>query len=321
MSTLDAVRAALERYQIVIYFVAVVLGFVLAFAIPGTERLEGVINPALGLMLFVAFLQVPLAKLRDALRNTRFIGALLVANFVVIPVLAALMLPLLPADPLIRIAVLFVLLCPCIDYVVTFSHLGKADASLLLAATPVLLIVQMLLLPLYLGVLLGAESASLVKAGPFLHAFLWLIVIPMLLAAGLQAAAARWSGAAEVADWGGLLPVPATALVLLIVIAAVTPQLELAVKAAATALPFYIAFAVIAPALGFLVGRIFGLGLPAKRAVAFSAATRNSLVILPLALTVPGALPVVPAVIVAQTLVELVAMLVYIPLVPRLSKH
>ena len=90
---------------------------------------------------------------------------------------------------------------------------------------------------------------------------------------------------------------------------------------AATALPFYIAFAVIAPALGFLVGRIFGLGLPAKRAVAFSAATRNSLVILPLALTVPGALPVVPAVIVAQTLVELVAMLVYIPLVPRLSKH
>ena len=78
MSTLDAVRAALERYQIVIYFVAVVLGFVLAFAIPGTERLEGVINPALGLMLFVTFLQVPLAKLRDALRNTRFIGALLV---------------------------------------------------------------------------------------------------------------------------------------------------------------------------------------------------------------------------------------------------
>ena len=46
---------------------------------------------------------------------------------------------------------------------------------------------------------------------------------------------------------------------------------------------------------------------------------RNSLVILPLALSVPGALPVVPAVIVTQTLVELVAMLVYIPLLPRLS--
>lgn len=321
MNTLDTTRSALERHQIPIYFAAVVFGIAVALAVPGTERLESAINPALGLMLFVTFLQVPLAKLRDALKNTRFIGALLVANFVVVPLLVALMLPLLPADPLIRIAVLFVLLCPCIDYVVTFSHLGKADAALLLAATPILLIVQMLLLPLYLGVLLGAESAVLVKAGPFLHAFGWLIVLPMLLAAGVQAAAARWSSAANAANWGGLLPVPATALVLLIVIAAVMPQLGLALKAAATTLPFYIAFAFIAPVLGLLVGRAFGLSAPAKRAVAFASATRNSLVILPLALSVPGALPVVPAVIVTQTLVELLAMLIYIPLLPRISRH
>ncbi|WP_240626236.1 FTR1 family protein [Pseudoxanthomonas sp. SGT-18] len=319
VSALDSVRAALERHQIAVYFAAVVQGFLTALAVPGTAQWEGAINPALGLMLFVTFLQVPLARLRDALKNTRFMGALLVANFLVVPLLGALLLPLLPADPLIRIAVLFVLLCPCIDYVVTFSHLGKADASLLLAATPVLLIVQMLLLPLYLGVLLGAESASLVKAGPFLHAFGWLIVVPMLLAASVQAAARRWAPAARAADWGGLLPVPATALVLLIVIAAVTPKLGPALKAAATALPFYVAFAVIAPVLGLLVGRAFGLGVSAKRAVAFSSAMRNSLVILPLALSVPGALPVVPAVIVTQTLVELVAMLVYIPLLPRLS--
>lgn len=45
-----------------------------------------------------------------------------------------------------------VLLTPCIDYVVTFSHLGRADARLLLAATPTLLVVQMLLLPAHLVV-------------------------------------------------------------------------------------------------------------------------------------------------------------------------
>ncbi|MEL1265731.1 arsenic resistance protein [Pseudoxanthomonas putridarboris] len=319
MSALDNTRAALEKHQIALYFAAVALGFGVALAVPGSARLEAAINPALGLMLFVTFLQVPLARVRSALANTRFIGALMVANFLVVPLLVAAMLPLLPADPLVRIAMLFVLLCPCIDYVVTFSHLGKADASLLLAATPVLLIVQMLLLPLYLGVLLGPESAALVKAGPFLHAFLWLIALPMLLAAGVQAAAARWPMTASIAHWGGILPVPATALVLLIVIAAVTPQLGPALQAAATALPFYLAFAIVAPMLGLLVGRTFALGVPAKRAVAFSSATRNSLVILPLALSVPGALPVVPAVIVTQTLVELVAMLVYIPLLPRIA--
>ncbi|MNF17505.1 hypothetical protein D3C80_2210460 [compost metagenome] len=54
------------------------------------------------------------------------------------------------------------------------------------------------------------------------------------------------------------------------------------------------------------------------RAVAFSGSTRNSLVVLPLALAVPGAIPVLPAVIVAQTLVELVSELVYVKLLPKL---
>ena len=61
--------------------------------------------------------------------------------------------------------------------------------------------------------------------------------------------------------------------------------------------------------------------LPADqgRAVAFSNATRNSLVVLPLGLAIPGAVPWIPVVIVAQTLVELVSELVYIKLLPRLG--
>jgi uncharacterized membrane protein YjjB (DUF3815 family) len=39
----------------------------------------------------------------------------------------------------------------------------------------------------------------------------------------------------------------------------------------------------------------------------------------PLALAVAGAIPLVPAVIVAQTLIELVASLVYIRVMPRLG--
>ena len=56
----------------------------------------------------------------------------------------------------------------------------------------------------------------------------------------------------------------------------------------------------------------------ANRAVAFSAATRNSLVVLPLALAVPGATPVLPAIVLTQTLVELVAELIYVRVIPKL---
>jgi ACR3 family arsenite transporter len=82
--------------------------------------------------------------------------------------------------------------------------------------------------------------------------------------------------------------------------------------------PVYVAFAVLAPVIGWGVGRLFRLEAPAGRAVAFSAATRNSLVVLPLAFTVPGGVPLLPAIIVTQTLVELIGELIYIRLMPKL---
>ena len=218
-----------------------------------------------------------------------------------------------------RRGIRIVLLCPCSDYVVTFSHLGRADARLLLAATPVLLIVQMLLLPLWLSLFLGAQAADLMQMGPFLHAFLWLIAIPLGLAALCQIWAARSAAGARVTEALGLMPVPATTLVLFIVIAAVVPQLGPALTTVLAVGPIYIAFAVIAPLLGWAIARLARLDAPAGRAVAFSGATRNSLVVLPLALAVPGAIPLVPAVIVTQTLVELVASLIYTRLMPRLG--
>jgi len=129
------------------------------------------------LILFVTFLQVPLAELGRAFGRLRFLGALLAVNFVAVPLLVAVLVQFVPNDPIIRLGVLLVLLCPCIDYVVTFAHLGRADAKLLLASTPALLIVQ-ILLPIYLRLFLGSAASDLVQAGPFLHTFLWLIAIP-----------------------------------------------------------------------------------------------------------------------------------------------
>lgn len=319
--TVSVLRDRLESRQIFIYFAAVCIAAVAATSLSGTERLEPAINPALALMLFVTFLQVPLASLREAFRNGRFFGALLAVNFAAVPLLVMILAQFAPPEPLVRLGILIVLLCPCIDYVVTFSHLGRADARLLLAATPVLLIVQMLLLPLWLSLFLGTQAAELVQMGPFLHAFLWLIVVPLGLAALCQLWAARSTAGARVTDVLGLLPVPATALVLLIVIAAVVPQLGPALTTVLAVAPIYVAFAVIAPLLGWITARLTGLDAPAGRAVAFSGATRNSLVVLPLALAVPGAIPLVPAVIVTQTLVELVASLIYIRVMPRLGSE
>jgi len=61
----------------------------------------------------------------------------------------------LSSNKALLVGALLVLLTPCIDYVVVFTHLGKGDSRLVLAATPLLLLLQLLLLPLYLQLILG----------------------------------------------------------------------------------------------------------------------------------------------------------------------
>lgn len=315
---MESVRAALEARQVLIYFLAIASGALLGVTVSGSASLETAINPALAVMLFATFLQVPLAEIGAALRNVRFIGALTVTNFVVMPVVAAGLARLLPDDPMLHLAVLFVLLTPCIDYVITFTHLGRGNARLLLAMTPVLLVLQMLLLPVYLRLMLGNGVSRLVQAGPFLHAFLWLIVVPLILAGVIQALSRRTERGAHLTVLN-LLPVPATALVLFVVLASVMPQIGLAQSSALRAVPIYLAFAIIAPVVGWMVARCLRLEPISARAVSFSASYRNSLVILPLAFAVPGGVPILPAVILTQTIVELCFLPIYVRWIPRMS--
>ncbi|MGC5411681.1 arsenic resistance protein, partial [Streptomyces sp. DT225] len=69
---------------------------------------------------------------------------------------------------------------------------------------------------------------------------------------------------------------------------------------------------------GKAVARLFRLDASAGRAIVFTGATRNSLVVLPLALALPDDLAITPVVVVTQTLVEVLGMVVYVRLVPRL---
>src|SRR5690606_26067509 len=91
-------------------------------------------------------------------------------------------------------------------------------------------------------------------------------------------------------------------------------------QAALSALPVYVAYALVAPLAGTLVARFMRLDAVAARAVSFSASYRNSLVILPLAFAVPGGVPLLPAVILTQTIVELCFLPLYVRWVPGLSK-
>ncbi|MFI7233720.1 arsenic resistance protein [Streptomyces cyaneofuscatus] len=318
----DAPRGAVERmehHQVAVYLAAMALGALLGLAAPSFgPGLEHLINPVLGALLFVTFLQVPAAELLRSLRDGRFLSAALVVNFAVVPLVVAALFTFLPADRAVRLGVLLVLLCPCVDYVIVFSSLAGGSARRLLAVTPVLLVAQMVLLPVFLYAFLGSGLADILEAGPFLEAFAFLIVIPLALAWGLQAWAGRREGGRKVSDAATWTMVPLMAATLLVVVASQVPKVGGNLTDVAAVVPFYAAFLVVMAFAGKALARLFRLDVPGGRAVVFSGATRNSLVVLPLALALPDAYAIAAVVVVTQTLVEVVGMVLYVRAVPRL---
>jgi ACR3 family arsenite efflux pump ArsB len=309
----------MEHHQVLIYLVAMAAGGLLGWAAPGLgPGLEHAIKPVLGALLFVTFLQVPAAELVRSLRDGRFLSAAVVVNFVVVPLLVAAMFTFLPADQAVRLGVLLVLLCPCVVYVIVFSGLAGGSSRRLLAATPVLLVAQMLLLPGYLYLFMGSELADIVEVGPFIEAFVVLIVIPLALAWALQAWAARRPAGQKVSGGATTTMVPLMAATLLVVVASQVPKLGGSLADVAAVIPFYVVFLIVMAFAGKAVARLLRLDAPAGRAIVFTGATRNSLVVLPLALALPDSLAVAAVVVVTQTLVEVLGMVAYVRLVPRL---
>lgn len=313
-------RAWLERHQIAIYLGSVALAATAGLVSPlSTSGLDALITPAIAVLMYAMFLQIPFLSLRTVLGDRQFIGALLLANFVLIPLLVWGLTIQLADHKAIMIGALLVLLTPCIDYVVVFTHLGKGDARLVLSATPVLLLLQFALLPLYLSLMLGGDETLSISFIPFIEAFIFLIALPLILAVATEVLTARSRAVRAWRDGWLWLPVPAMAAVLILVIASQVASISQDATKLMAVLPIYVAFVVLAPVVGALAARIFSLPAAAARAVAFSSATRNSLVVLPLALALPHDLrTLAAATVIAQTMVELLAELIYLRAIPAL---
>ncbi|MDP3977744.1 MAG: hypothetical protein Q8P85_07080 [Pseudomonas sp.] len=120
-------RLTLERRQVWVYLTAISAGLLLGCLLPGLAPTQAMLWPTLLLLLYATFVQVPLLHLREACADRRFISALLVGNFLLVPLLVWGLLHWLPDDPVLRVGVLLVLLVPCADWFITFTQLGGGD--------------------------------------------------------------------------------------------------------------------------------------------------------------------------------------------------
>ena len=310
-------RLTLERRQVWAYLSAIIAGLLAGSAWPGTGPFfEVMLWPTLMLLLYATFAQVPLLHLGEAFRDHRFVTAALVGNFILLPALVWGLVQWLPPDPALRLGVLLVLLVPCTDWFIAFSQLGGGNVPRAIALTPVNLLLQLLLSPVYLWLMAGTElSAALTPAE------VWPALVVVLLPLALAAVSERWiearAGRAVLRERLAWWPVPLLALVVFLIAGAQVGAVRNALGLLPLIVPLFVAFLLLAALIAKGLARLMRLPADQGRTLAFSFGTRNSFVVLPVALTLPAGWEIAAVVIVAQSLVELFGMAFYLWWVPR----
>ncbi|WP_010304591.1 arsenic resistance protein [Kurthia senegalensis] len=312
-------REKLENHQVIVYGISIVLAVVYGLIFPHIAmNFDQLLSVVMGILMYGMFSQIPFTSVKKGMLNRRFLCALLIANYIAVPVVVFFLTHLFSIESHLLLGVCLVLLAPCIDYVIVFTALGKGDAKQMLLATPLLLVTQLFVLPFYLTLFLGKEAASLIDMTPFIKTFLLLIVVPLVAAIFFQLLARRQQTAQKWLDLSAWLPVPFMALTLFIIIASQIHSLQAYKMELLHVLPVYMLFMVIMPFVSKWIATLFRLPIPLGRALLFSSSTRNSLVVLPLAFALPAPFQLlVAAVIVTQTIVEMIGELLYIRLVPN----
>lgn len=314
-------RQSLEKYQVIIYLAAIGFGLVVGRLFPdNVSFLQVLLWPLLGVLLYTTFIQVPLVYLRKIFVDLRFAAVAVIGNFMLLPVVVWGLLMLVPDVPAIRLGVLLVLLVPCTDWFIAFTHLGGGDTKLAIAISPLNLLLQIILLPVYLWLFLGESFVVTVAQSEMLAAFSGLILLPFFVAYLTEKWVAsngeRNGGRSRLLDQLAWLPVPLLALIVFVIAVTQAGLVMDTTHVLGQLLLVFIAFLIIAALIARFLARQFVLSPSQGRVLAFSFGTRNSFVVLPLALALPSSLELAVVVVIFQSLVELVGMAVYLWWVP-----
>ncbi|MDO5493490.1 MAG: arsenic resistance protein, partial [Nesterenkonia sp.] len=286
-------RERLDRLQVWVYLIAAAAGLLAGSLAPGAwASAEVLVWPLLAALLFATFTQTPSSDIPRAFADRRFLVLAVVGNFVVMPGVAFGLTRFFEDGDPVQIGLLLVLLVPCTDWFITFAHLGRGDGARAAALTPLNLLLQLGLLPVYLWLMTDVQVLT-VDSGP-LAAAVAVVLVPLAAAFALERPLGRSDRGRAVRERLGLLPVPLLALVVLMVTAVHAPQVIGAadlLPAAAVVVVLFLGAALVAAALLGAAGR---LPMRSRRTLAFSFSTRNSFLVLPVALALPAGWEIAP---------------------------
>ncbi|MCP1727755.1 ACR3 family arsenite efflux pump ArsB [Natronospira proteinivora] len=312
----------LERWQLIPLLLAALAG--LATGHWQTALVAGwqvAIWPLLGALLFTVFLNLDLRGWQRALVDRRFLSAVALMNFGILPLLTGLTLFWLPADPVIQFAVILVLLAPCTDWFLSFNLLGRGNPERATAAIPLLLAGQVLTIPFWITLFLGPGTLEAFGLERFLAVFVGLFLVPLSLALAAQRLNRRIKALDPLIH--GLRHAPLfllMAVIFLVTAVELSDLLHSELGQLQPLISIFLGWTLVALLIALGIGHVFQLAVPARRTLCFNAGSRNSFVVLPFALALPVKSDLATAVILLQAMLELGLLILLTHWIPRLIR-
>lgn len=297
-----------ERFQTL--FVMTGIGVGLAAAqFDGVPALaDRLVLPFLLVTLFATFAGMPLANLRRAFRNRRFVATTLVVNFGWNPLLAVGLGAVFLADhPALWVGLLMLLVTPCTDWYLVFTDLANGDVPLATSLLPYNLVLQLLLLPVYLA--LFADTLVQFRLQLLLESIVLVLVVPLTLAVAVRRGVAAFDRqqwfAATVRPRLGPVQITFLALAVAAMFASqgglVVERPDVLVRLALPVVAFY----AVNFSLGLAIGRVLDFSHEEVACFNCTVLSRNSPTALAIAVVAFPNEPLIPLALVVGPLVEL----------------
>lgn len=248
----------------------VILFAVLGFVMPDTfKQLTPWIVPLLGIIMFGMGLTISGRDFQEVARRPLDVGLGVLAQFIIMPLLAVALTKLIPMPPEVAAGVILVGCCPGGTSSNVMTYLAKGDVALSVACTSVTTLLAPIVTP-FLVLMLASEYLP-VDAWAMFVSIVKVVLLPLALGFAAQKLLPGFVRAAVPA-----LPLVSVTGIVLIVAAVV------GASKAAIAQSGLLIFAVVVlhNGLGYLIGylaaRAGGLSLAKRKAIAIEVGMQNS---------------------------------------------
>lgn len=248
----------------------VLLFAVLSFLLPsGFTWIAPYIVPLLGIIMFGMGLTLSANDFKEVFRRPKDVAIGVGAQFTIMPLLAFALATLLPVSPEVAVGVILVGCCPGGTSSNVMTYLSKGDTALSVAITAVSTVLAPVLTPAL--VLLFASQWLPVSAGALFLSIVQIVLIPIILGLAVKAMLGKRVEA-------GVKAIPLVSVISIVAIVTAVVSVNQSQIAETGALIF--AIVVLHNALGYLIGyglgKAFRMGPSKQRAVSIEVGMQNS---------------------------------------------